>query len=1642
MRLTALCVCGTLLAFSSLSWITAHSDQGVLLGDKGFGPCTATFRPQGPCRQGQDGSTCPYLFSLPPLTVQLPQQLRQLEEIVTDLQKLKDSVDELREMCADCTVSQTEKECGKQREREHEKSNERKGMIERLQENNKDLRQECATDSGTEKKIDENSGKRMNVNEKETKKKEAERKIDAEVIKENEKGEEGGKTQKEGAKEKDNLRPTQVPTAGGNEKTGETQREKVVDKSNRETEPDRNAGKDNPKGYKKDKKENEKEKKINTNVKNKEKPEESDHRMGKDKTKKNTETSDRTKMPEDNDEHTNEEQRRHRDEKEKEMEKGIKVEQNNEKPKQSESTGHTEKEKTIKEGEVEVDGRETGIKTESVQSDSDGELASSTAIETTDFVSISPTPHSTISLASRPDSTDSNQIFTSSLPSPPLPNSTVDLITDLSHKTITAFGPTQSTGLGEAGISEPTSPSTTITTMGGPGQETASTSTRSNSISKVGPGAGFWGHLSSTASTTTTTTTYYQKLYTTAFSGARDQMQGTAKKNISSTTKTSMKPMPGLGLKPGAKHKPGIKPEADKKLKNPKNDRKPDQALSPDKKTKLDQKQKPSQQKPTTDKSKPGKQPKQVPKPNQRTVQRPTSREKPETVNATKPEEKVAQLPKGNKPDPKQKPDKSQKVEEKTELEQRFHFNNDSISKITETATFTSKPDQIFQTESTENDEQSTPDPKAKVSTPGQDVKSDQVDPLPDHRHRLTKPKPDLNLHPKPAPEPQTKTTETTSFTSKPDKPPESMKKPEPRSNQVSTPDPVIDLNQYPKLVPEPESTEANSFISKPDSHPTPDPNSNQDFRPKQKLNPDKKPKPSQKMNQKHTPDHKLDLKQSESSTSKPDQKHQTESMGKPDPTPEPESNQNSTPAQKINLDITDPLSDQRSKPSQTIIQKPKLDPEFDLNQYPKPVPAPESTEVNSFTLKPDQTSQPESMEKSGEITTPDPNAKQISTPGQVKAGRADPPPGHKTNQRPKPDQMSGPETSKPDQQLVTESMKTTDENPTPEPKSNKVSTLGQKIKSDRADPPPNQKPKPSPKIPKINQKPKPGQVPKPHQKPGKSVPNTKTKPKTHQGPKTPRTSQIPNLEPKSLPDKVPKPESNKTAKSRPPPQYRPTIRTTVKPGATPVQRPKPAVQPKPNPKTTIHSDPLQISWTTSDNIKNSQTSMPPTSGAIKQIADVTHTPRGSEFSPSVRKRINLGPKTSNRPETGPTPHRHTHTEDFTVSPNSRIMSDLKPQTVSQLPLTPVTTSPNKITYGIPHSLSVIPSTSPGSTTPTPKSDSSLQAFHNAEEPAPTIPSSSTRSQTTSILSPDNRSTTSAISGPKPPAAESSTPSARELRVKINQVAAFLNNSLIPNGRPPERHPKEQPEDTRPESTLTPSKVTSVVRDCSDHLLRGETNSGVYLVTPDLHSSSFPVFCDMERDGGGWTLLQRRQDGSVSFNRTWAEYRSGFGKLDGGEFWLGNNLIHLLTRDRGMVLRVELEDFDGVTEHAQYEQFKVANERWRYRLTVGGYSGTAGDALRFNKRYDHNNRAFTTPDRDHDRYPSGNCGAYYSSGWWFDACMAANLNGRYYVGRYKGVRDGIYWGTWHNISTEYYPTNERQSFKTVRMMIRPKGFAP
>ncbi|XP_061746685.1 fibroleukin [Nerophis ophidion] len=226
--------------------------------------------------------------------------------------------------------------------------------------------------------------------------------------------------------------------------------------------------------------------------------------------------------------------------------------------------------------------------------------------------------------------------------------------------------------------------------------------------------------------------------------------------------------------------------------------------------------------------------------------------------------------------------------------------------------------------------------------------------------------------------------------------------------------------------------------------------------------------------------------------------------------------------------------------------------------------------------------------------------------------------------------------------------------------------------------------------------------------------------------------------------------------------------------------------------------------------------------------------------------------------------------------------------------------------------------------------------------------------------------------------------------------------------------------------------------DCAEIYRLGVKENGIYTIQPELAGPAVEAKCDMVTTGGGWTVVQNRQDGSVDFNRTWQEYRRGFGNPQ-GEHWLGNAALHALTSAGQHQLRVELEDWHQQRRHATYNHFKVGAEAQRYRLTAREYSGDAGNALSYSKRYNHDGRSFSTTDRDHDRYAAGGCGQYYGAGWWFDACLAANLNGRYHRGRYSGVTDGIYWGTWYILTDGR--TGERYSFKRVEMKIRPRNFA-
>ena len=151
------------------------------------------------------------------------------------------------------------------------------------------------------------------------------------------------------------------------------------------------------------------------------------------------------------------------------------------------------------------------------------------------------------------------------------------------------------------------------------------------------------------------------------------------------------------------------------------------------------------------------------------------------------------------------------------------------------------------------------------------------------------------------------------------------------------------------------------------------------------------------------------------------------------------------------------------------------------------------------------------------------------------------------------------------------------------------------------------------------------------------------------------------------------------------------------------------------------------------------------------------------------------------------------------------------------------------------------------------------------------------------------------------------------------------------------------------------------------------------------------VFCE---PCGGWTVIQRRVDGSENFNRPWSDYEKGFGNLN-GEFWYGLKAINCLTQAGQWEFRIDFEFENKTRSYLHYNIFKVGTASEKYSLTISGFTGiTPTDPL-----VHHNGMKFSTYDNDNDL--SGyNCAAKVdlaegNGGWWYKDCWNINLNNKY-----------------------------------------------
>ncbi|KAM6288767.1 LOW QUALITY PROTEIN: tenascin-X-like, partial [Aegotheles albertisi] len=209
-------------------------------------------------------------------------------------------------------------------------------------------------------------------------------------------------------------------------------------------------------------------------------------------------------------------------------------------------------------------------------------------------------------------------------------------------------------------------------------------------------------------------------------------------------------------------------------------------------------------------------------------------------------------------------------------------------------------------------------------------------------------------------------------------------------------------------------------------------------------------------------------------------------------------------------------------------------------------------------------------------------------------------------------------------------------------------------------------------------------------------------------------------------------------------------------------------------------------------------------------------------------------------------------------------------------------------------------------------------------------------------------------------------------------------------------------------------------RDCAEEQLNGPGPSREILIyLGGDPRAPLRVFCDMETDGGGWLVFQRRRDGGTDFWRGWDDYVTGFGNVS-GEFWLGLAALHALTAGpHPAELRVELRS-GRQGAFARYRNFRIAGPGEHFRLRLGGYRGTAGDALSY-----HSGSPFSTHDHDPRGRPRP-CARSYGGAWWYHNCHYANLNGRY--GATTG-HQGIHWFPWKGFDV---------SIPFTEMKLRPQ----
>ncbi|KAM8704232.1 hypothetical protein ACLKA7_008776 [Drosophila subpalustris] len=173
--------------------------------------------------------------------------------------------------------------------------------------------------------------------------------------------------------------------------------------------------------------------------------------------------------------------------------------------------------------------------------------------------------------------------------------------------------------------------------------------------------------------------------------------------------------------------------------------------------------------------------------------------------------------------------------------------------------------------------------------------------------------------------------------------------------------------------------------------------------------------------------------------------------------------------------------------------------------------------------------------------------------------------------------------------------------------------------------------------------------------------------------------------------------------------------------------------------------------------------------------------------------------------------------------------------------------------------------------------------------------------------------------------------------------------------------------------------------------------------------------CNRDSNNKDWSVIERRLEQQLDFNRDWEQYRNGFGDHK-SEFFVGLNVVHLMTSSQPHELLIRLKTRQTI-KFARYSHFEVAGEDKDFTLlSLGSYSGDAGDGMRGIEGL-----KFSTFDRDNDLLEDDNCAADSMGAWWFSDCGITDLNYKHY----SEIMNLMHWN------------NKMEPVVSIEMMMRP-----